>query len=129
MVDNLADFESTLAALKDERRYRVFADLERQAGRFPHPHWPSPAGKRDVVIWCSNDHLGMGQHPKVVGAMCDTARTMGAGAGGTRNISGTSRASVALEDELADLHGRNSALHSAMHERRHERAEMIGVGG
>jgi 5-aminolevulinate synthase len=125
MVDYLARFDSTLAALKDERRYRVFADLERQAGRLPHAHWRSPAGKRDVVIWCSNDYLGMGQHPKVVGAMCDTARTMGAGTGGTRNISGINRAVGALEDELADQHGRNSA----MHEHRLERAEAIVASG
>ena len=125
MVDYLAHSESTLAALKDERRHRVFADLERQADRFRHAHRRSPAGKRDVVIWCSNDYLGMGQHPKLVGAMCDTARTMGAVAGGTRNISGTNRAVVALEDELADLDGRNSA----MHEHRHERAETIVASG
>jgi 5-aminolevulinate synthase len=105
-----AVFEDALEALKREKRYRVFADIERIAGRFPHALWRSPAGTREIVVWCSNDYLGMGQHPGSIDAMVSAARTFGVGAGGTRNISGNSHQIVTLEDELADLHGKQAAL-------------------
>ena len=105
-----AFFEDALGRLHAERRYRVFADLERDITRFPHATWRGPHGTRDVVMWCSNDYLGMGCHPVVTSAMTDAVQRFGAGAGGTRNISGNSHPVVQLEAELAELHGKDSAL-------------------
>src|SRR3954471_3360567 len=109
-MDYRSIFAEAIAALHAERRYRVFADLERIAGRFPYAIRRAGDEAREIVVWCSNDYLGMGQHKDVVAAMTDTARKMGVGAGGTRNISGTNHPLVALEAELADLHGKEAAL-------------------
>ncbi|WP_147022769.1 5-aminolevulinate synthase [Microvirga aerophila] len=103
-------FDAAIAQLKAERRYRSFVDLERVAGRFPSALWHSPDGPREITVWCSNDYLGMGQHPPVVEAMTQAAIRHGTGAGGTRNISGNSHPIVELERELADLHGKEAAL-------------------
>src|SRR5271165_2480358 len=110
--ERIAHFARAVQRLKDERRYRIFIDLERDASRFPTALWRPGGGEkpRDVTIWCSNDYLGMGGHPEVRAAATAAADLHGAGAGGTRNISGTHHRIVELEAELADLHGKEAAL-------------------
>jgi 5-aminolevulinate synthase len=108
MFDPNCFFQNSLADLKADGRYRTFLELERRAGAFPLADCP---GRPDpVVVWCSNDYLGMGQHPVVLAAMHEAVDRVGTGAGGTRNISGNTRDHVLLERELADLHGKEAAL-------------------
>jgi 5-aminolevulinate synthase len=106
----ISRFREALAGLRREGRYRVFADIVRRKGSYPQALYHSEQNARPITVWCSNDYLCMGQHPKVLAAMHEAIETTGAGSGGTRNISGTTHYHVELEQELADLHGKEAAL-------------------
>ena len=109
-MDYQQRFQAVIDGVRDDGRYRIFADLKRDAGRFPHAVNFRDGEEHPVVIWCSNDYLGMGQNPLAIEAASEAARTYGVGSGGTRNIAGTTHLLVELEAELADLHGKESAL-------------------
>jgi 5-aminolevulinate synthase len=109
-MKHLKAFESALDTIHDEGRYRVFVDLHRHKGEFPKATARFEHGEREIIVWCSNDYLGMGQDDDVIDAMHEAIDSFGAGSGGTRNISGTTRYHVDLERELADLHGKSGAL-------------------
>ena len=109
-MKHLKAFESALDTIHEEGRYRVFVDLHRHKGEFPKATARFEHGEREIIVWCSNDYLGMGQDDDVIDAMHEAIDSFGAGSGGTRNISGTTRYHVDLERELADLHGKSGAL-------------------
>ncbi|WP_412554281.1 5-aminolevulinate synthase [Shimia sp. MIT1388] len=110
-MDYTAKLDNALNRLHDEGRYRTFIDIERKQGHFPHATWTRPDGEQQpITVWCGNDYLGMGQHPVVLDAMHEAVDATGAGSGGTRNISGTTVYHKRLEAEIADLHGKESAL-------------------
>eukprot|EP01039_Chlorochromonas_danica_P013116 gene13116-15134_t len=110
-MDYKSHFRNAVNQVRDEGRYRVFADLKRRRGAFPLASWTRPDGQsQDVTVWCSNDYLGQGQNPVVLEAMREALDAAGSGSGGTRNISGTTSYHVELEAELADLHGKSGAL-------------------
>ncbi|PLX41063.1 MAG: 5-aminolevulinate synthase [Hyphomicrobiales bacterium] len=110
MADYNAVLDEAIQSLRTEGRYRVFADIRRKRGEFPKATYYGDAEPRDITVWCSNDYLAMGQHDKVVNAMHEAIDTAGSGSGGTRNIGGTTHYHVQLEQELASLHGKESAL-------------------
>ena len=110
-MDYSKRLDQAIQGLNDEGRYRTFIDIERRNGHFPSATWHAPDGSsRDITVWCGNDYLGMGQHPKVLAAMHQALDATGAGSGGTRNISGTTVYHKELEAEIADLHGKEAAL-------------------
>ncbi|EBA03272.1 5-aminolevulinate synthase [Rhodobacteraceae bacterium HTCC2150] len=111
LMDYNAATDAAIAKLHEEGRYRTFINIKREKGQFPHAVWTDEQGvDRDITVWCGNDYMGMGQHPVVLNAMHDALDATGAGSGGTRNISGTTVYHNELEAELADLHGKESAL-------------------